>query len=100
MTNQLRIYTINRDKLDEFAQVWKQGVYPLRKKLGFTVSGVWMNRQTNQFIWVVSYNGPKTWEEMEKAYYSSPERQAMNPDPMQYIARIETYFVESVPVSS
>ncbi len=97
MTNQLRVYTINRGMLDEFIQVWKQQVYPLRIRLGFTVTGVWINRQTNQFIWIVSYTGPKSWEEMEQAYYSSPERKAMNPDPTQYIARIEASFVESVP---
>jgi hypothetical protein len=96
MKNQLRIYTINRGKLDEFVQVWKQGVYPLRIKLGFSVSGVWINRETNQFIWMLSYDGPKTWEEMDQAYYSSPERKALNPEPTQYIARIETSFVESV----
>jgi hypothetical protein len=97
MKNQLRIYTINRGMLDEFAQVWKNGFYPLRTKVGFRVSGVWVNRETNQFIWVVSYDGPKTWEEVEQAYYASPERKTMSPDPLQYIARIETYFVESVP---
>jgi hypothetical protein len=47
---------------------------------------------------MLSYDGPKTWEEMDKAYYSSPERKTLNPDPMQYIARIETFFVESVSV--
>ncbi len=98
MKNQFRMYTINRGKMDEFVRVWQQGVYPLRIKVGFTVSGVWVNRETNQFIWVVSYDGPKTWEEVEKAYYTSPERQAMNPDPAQFIARMEIHFVEDVPL--
>ncbi len=97
MKNQLRIYTINRGMLDEFARVWRDGVVPLRIKIGFTVAGAWVNRETNQFIWIASYDGPKTWEEMDKAYYSSPERKSLNPDPAQYIARIETYFVDDVP---
>lgn len=98
MKNQFRMYTINRGKMDEFVRIWQQNVYPLRIKVGFTVSGVWVNRETNQFIWIVSYDGPKTWEEVEKAYYSSPERQAMNPDPAQFIARMEIHFVEDVPL--
>ncbi len=97
MKNQLRMYTINRGKMDEFVRVWQQGVVPLRKKVGFTVTGAWINRETNQFIWIVSYDGPKPWEDMEKAYYASPERKAMDPDPAQFIARMETYFVEDVP---
>ncbi len=98
MKNQLRIYTINRGQMDEFVRVWKQEVYPLRIKVGFQVSGVWVNRETNQFIWIVSYDGPKPWEEMDQAYYASPERKAMSPEPTQFIARIETYFVEDVRV--
>jgi len=30
MTTQLRMYTINRGKMDDFVRAWKAGVYPLR----------------------------------------------------------------------
>ncbi len=97
MKNQLRIYTINRGQMDAFVKAWQEGVVPLRLKLGFQVSTAWINRETNQFMWVVSYNGPKTWEEVEQAYYNAPERKTLSPDPVQLIARIETFFVERAP---
>lgn len=98
--NQLRIYTINRGKMDEFVRAWQMGVYPVRIKVGFRVSGVWVNRDTNQFVWVVSYDGPKSWEEANRDYYESPERKMLDPDPAQFIARMETYMVEAVPFVS
>ena len=96
MTHQLRIYTINRGKLPAFTQAWLQGVYPLRLKHGFSIDGAWVIEQTNQFVWLIGYDGPETWEATEKAYYDSPERLALDPDPAQYIARAEQYFVRTV----
>ena len=96
MKNQMRVYTINKGQMEPFVRVWQEKVVPARVKAGFSVSGVWVNRQTNQFVWVVSYDGPKAWEEVEKAYYDSPERKAFNPDPSSFIARMETYFVDDV----
>jgi hypothetical protein len=96
MTTQLRIYTINRGRLDEFAAAWRTGVYPLRLKHGFRIPSAWINRETNQFIWLLQYDGPDGWEAREALYYSSPERLAMNPDPAPLIARNESYIVEAV----
>ena len=36
MVSQLRIYTINRGKLDNFVEGWKKFVYPLHYHFGFT----------------------------------------------------------------
>ena len=96
MPLQLRIYTINRGKLQDFAQAWFKGVYPLRLRTGFQIPAAWTVAATNQFVWLVSYDGPEAWDAKEKAYYGSPERAALNPDPAQYIARAEQYFIETV----
>jgi hypothetical protein len=96
MLLQIRIYTINRGKLAVFAESWLQGVYPLRLQHGFVIPGAWAIEQTNQFVWLMGYDGPGTWEAKEKAYYNSPERKAFDPDPAQYIARAEQYFVQPV----
>lgn len=96
MNLQLRIYTINRGKLQDFASAWLKGVYPLRLKHGFVIPGAWTMDETNQFVWLIGYEGPDSWESKEQAYYDSPERLELDPDPAQYIARVEQYFVESV----
>jgi hypothetical protein len=43
----------------------------------------------------MSYDGDD-WEARDKAYYASPERAALEPDPAQWIARAEHWFVASV----
>jgi NIPSNAP len=95
MITQLRVYTINKGRLDDFVKAWTAGVYPLRLKMGFRIDGAWVNRKRNEFIWLLRHDGDD-WEALEKAYYASPERAAVNPDPAQYIAKAEKWFVTPV----
>ncbi len=95
MVSQLRIYTINRGELAQFAEEWRARVRPLREALGFRVLGAWTCEDTNQFIWLMGYAGPESWEKQDRAYYDSAERKAMQPDPARHIARVEHYFVEN-----
>jgi hypothetical protein len=94
MATQLRIYTINRDKLDAFVDAWVKGVYPLRQRFGFRIDGAWAIKERNEFIWMISYDGD--WVAQEQAYYASAERAAIDPDPAQYIAQTNQWFI--VPV--
>lgn len=95
MTTQMRVYTINRDKMDDFVRAWIAGVYPLRQKHRFTIPQVWVNHSANQFIWLLSYDGDD-WEQAEAAYYASTERKTLDPDPAQYIAQPLAWFVEEI----
>jgi hypothetical protein len=95
MTTQLRIYTINKGRLDDFVQAWAAGVYPLRLKNGYRIDGAWVIRERNEFVWLLSHDG-EDWEAQERAYYASPERAAVHPDPAQYIAKAEKWFVTPV----
>ena len=97
---QLRLYTIDRGRLDDFAQAWRQGVYPLRLKRGFQIPAAWSIKETNQFVWIVGYEGPETFEAKDSAYYASAERAALQPDPRPWIARAEKWFVTPTPVVS
>jgi hypothetical protein len=92
-TTQLRIYTINKGKMDEFVKVWREGIVPLREKTGFTVEGGWVIEGESRFVWMVSADGD--WKAKEEAYYTSPERKAMNPDPASFIAYLEVRFLVS-----
>ncbi len=96
MTVQLRLYTINSGRLRQFAEEWKANVLPLRLEHGFRVHGAWIIEETNQFAWLIGYDGPESWEAKESAYYASRKRKAMAPDPARLIARPEQYFVESI----
>jgi hypothetical protein len=93
---QLRIYSINRGALKEFAAEWEQMIKPLRLYLGFEIHGAWTVEATNQFVWIMHYDGPESWETLDQAYFQSPDRHAMNPDPARHIARTEHYSIEPV----
>ena len=96
MRIQLRIYTINRGALDVFATEWEEMIKPLRLKLGFTIPGAWKLEATNQFVWLMGYDGPGSWDDLDRAYFQSNERAAMAPDPARNIARMEEYFLDPV----
>ncbi len=95
MVTQLRIFTINKGRLDDFVRAWREGVYPARLKSGYRIDGAWVTKERNEFVWLLSYDG-NDFEAKEASYYASPERGALNPDPAQYIARAEHFFLISV----
>ncbi len=96
MTAQLRIYTINRGQLDRFAEEWKEKVLPLRVEHGFQIEAAWTIESTNQFVWLISYEGNEDWQAKEEAYYSSVERTSMEPNPARLIAQPEHFEIERV----
>ncbi len=98
MVSQLRIYIINKGKLDEFVKAWSEGVYQLRLKKGFRIDGAWTIKENNQFVWILSYDGPEDWQTKQDQYYDSPERKALNPDPAQYVGSSEEWFISPVKI--
>lgn len=93
--SQLRIYTIEPGRLEDFARVWSAGVRPLRRRFGFE-SAAWTVPEESLFIWLVTYRGDQPFEEADTSYYASPERQAMTPDPAQWIVKNETRWLSPV----
>lgn len=91
---QIRIFTINKGKMDVFLDAWQKGVYPLRIKSGFKIEGVWVVKDKNKFIWILSYDGPEGFKAKDSAYYASSARTTLKPDPAEYIADVESYFLE------
>src|SRR5207245_8277933 len=88
MITQLRMYTINRGKMDDFVRAGRSGVYPLRQRHGFRIEGAWIVKERNQVVWLMSDDG-SDWEAKDKAYYESPERAVLDADPAQFSARSE-----------
>lgn len=92
---QIRIFTINKGKMNEFLSAWQNGVYPLRIKNGFKIEGAWVVREKNKFVWILSYDGPGSFEAKDSAYYASQARTTLKPDAADYIADSEVYFINS-----
>ena len=95
-TTQLRDYAIKRGQLDRFAELWRTQVKPLRERQGFVVEGAWKVPSEEHFVWVVSYDGPNGWDAANEAYYDSPERKTMDPDPASLILSQRTAFIDRV----
>jgi hypothetical protein len=86
MAIQLRDYRIRAGELDRFVEEWRTGVAPLRLASGFQVAGAWTVPDEGRFVWLLAY--PGGWDafaEADAAYYASPERAALDPDPARLI---------------
>ena len=96
MTFQLREYTVKPGEMAEWIEEWRSRVVPLRIKAGFEVLGAWTVDGTDQFVWIIGYGGPKSWQEAEAGYYGSPERKALQPDPARHLAQTSARLMTSV----
>jgi len=82
---QLRHYRIRAGCMDAFLDAWLRGVYPLRRQFAFTFAGAWRIEGTDEFVWIMGYDGPDGFAAADKRYYASAEREHMSPDPARYI---------------
>ena len=96
MTSQLREYTVKPGEMDEWIAEWRAQIVPLRMKAGFKVLGAWTVDGTDQFVWIIAYDGPKSWQDAEADYYGSPERKAVQPDPARHLAHTSARLMSSV----
>ena len=96
MVTQLRMYRIKRGKMAEWIWEWREGVHPLRVRFGYKIDGAWTVDGQNAFVWMVSYDGPRTWKDKEAEYYDSAERRNLKPDPSRHIEDQQTWFLSPV----
>jgi hypothetical protein len=86
MATQLRDYRIRAGELDRFVEEWRNGVAPLRRAHGFAIQGAWTVPEDGRFVWLLAH--PGGWDafaEADAAYYASPERASLDPDPARLI---------------
>jgi hypothetical protein len=82
---QLRRYRIRAGRMNAFLEAWLRGVYPLRRKFGFTFAGAWRVDGADEFVWIIGYDGSDGFAAADARYYASEERKLIRPDPAQYI---------------
>ena len=85
MEYQVRVMRIVPEMLDKFAEEWAATVARLRRRRGFTIAGAWTIEETNDFVWIVGYDGEEGFAAADAAYYDSEERKAFDPDPARLI---------------
>jgi hypothetical protein len=95
-TSQLRVYRIQPGMLGQFVAEWASTVRPLREQRGFRVEAAWTIEADDRFVWILSYDGPDGFEAANEAYYASPERAALDPNPARLIEEQYTGIVTPV----
>ncbi len=91
MATQLRDYRIRAGELDRFVEEWLAHLAPLRRAKGFAIPAAWTVPEEHRFIWLLEH--PGDWDafaEADAAYYASPERAAIDPDPARLIEEQRT----------
>ena len=88
MATQLRDYLIVEGSLEAWVREWTEHIAPLRRELGFTIDGAWTVVEESRFVWLLSYPGDwPAFEAADRAYYESPARTRLDPNPARLIAR-------------
>jgi hypothetical protein len=90
---ELREYTIEAGRLDDFVSEWHEQVLPLRLALGFNALGPWVDREASRFVWIVGHDGDL--DAADQAYHDSAERRAMSPDPVRLVVEVRTISLEA-----
>lgn len=96
---QLRVYRISERHLADFVEEWQASVLPLRERFGPSIEA-WTDPYESAFVWLLRYTGPGTLAEADAAYYASPERAAMDPDPARWIEDTMTLWLAAFPGAS
>ena len=86
MATQLRDYRIRAGELDRFVSEWRATLAPLRRSIGFDITAAWTVPDGDRFIWLLSHPGGwDAFEEADAAYFASPGRAEIDPDPARLI---------------
>ena len=93
MRFQLRMYRVRPGEMDEWIREWSEQVLPLRRRQGFSVLGPWVAREEDLFVWLV---GHRDLEAANAAYYASPERRSLDPDPARHLAETNAWIVQAL----
>ena len=89
MIHQLRTYTIQPGAMDRWVELFETNIRPVNQRLGMHIIGTWVNHEHNEFIWLRRFSSEAEIEELEAAYFASPERQALGDRPQQLIQHMD-----------
>ena len=94
MQTQVRVYRVRPGELDGFVREWTELVVPLRRQFGFEIPAAWASEEDDSFVWVVGHPGDLV--DADRAYYASPERAGLDPDPARHILESRAFLARPV----
>jgi hypothetical protein len=100
MATQLRCYALHPHLTEQFLS-WFPTLLPERAKFGFSVLSAHINRETNEFTWIVTRPGDnQSFQEAEAAWFASPERAALFAGQPAFAAEMHISMVETIDLPS
>lgn len=81
--------------MESWLAEWRRHIYPLRLKLGFSIPAAWVVEGEDRFVWLLEYAG-EDFEAADAAYYASPERRAVEPDPARHLLAAEHWPLRAI----
>jgi hypothetical protein len=98
MATQLRRYALHPHLTDQFL-AWFPSLLPERAKFGFSVLCAHIDRETNEFTWIVNRDGDnQSFQEAEAAWFASPARAALFAGQPAFAAEMHISMVEPIEV--
>jgi len=86
VVTELRDYRIVEGALDQWVEEWRSGIAPIRRELGFSIERAWTVVDDSRFVWLLSHAGDwDSFEAADRAYYDSPLRTSLHPNPARLI---------------
>ena len=55
MLSELRIVTINKGKMDDWVDLFRERVAPLARRLDINITGAWVDEERERFIQIRSF---------------------------------------------
>lgn len=96
MIAQLRIYTINRNQMDAWVQCFKDPLLPMMQDHGMKIESFWVNPQSNEFIWVRTFENEDDLKAKEASFYGSAEWQQARDFIASHVAKAEVRLIQPV----
>ncbi len=82
--------------MEEWLDEWHARLYPIRTRRGFRILAAWVIPESNRFQWVIKWEGEGSFEEADRSYYASPEREKVQPDPARHLEKADHFFIDPV----
>jgi len=98
MYAQLRIYTVNRGKMDDWVSWFTSKLAPIAKEAGQTILGPWVNEAKTEFVWIRVYDSAEDAKTKDERFYGSAKWKAIAPEAREFIAKAEVTLMNSAPV--
>ena len=89
MYAQLRVYTVNRGKMDTWVKWYNEKVVPIAAQAGHQILGPWINEAKTEFIWIRTYQNAEDAKVKDDAFSNSPAWKAVVGETAEYVAKIE-----------